>query len=307
MKTSLTAIFVLLPFFLFSQTKKGVSPIQSAVGSQQSTATRAVIIGISDYRDDRIPDLNFAHKDAEAFAAYLQSPTGGETPKENIQLLTNEKATTGQMVAAMGWLVDESSPGDKAIIYFSGHGDVERISKFQRGYLLSHDSPPNNYMAGAFPVFGLQDIISTLSEMNVQVVMVSDACRAGKLAGSNVNGTQATSAVLAQQFANEIKILSCQPEEFSLEGEQWGGGRGCFSYHLLDGLYGLADNNEDQQVNLLELGRYVQEKVMTETAPHSQTPMTAGKKTATLSQVDKDYLEKILAGKKKSTTRFGRY
>ena len=25
------------------------------------------------------------------------------------------------------------------------------------------------------------------------------------------------------QYANEVKILSCQPNEFSLEGEQWGG------------------------------------------------------------------------------------
>ena len=306
---TLSLLFFLLP--LHAQ-EKGVSPIQSADlvpnllrdGSEQSAVTRAVIVGISDYRDDRIPDLNFAHKDAEAFKAYLRSPAGGELPEENLQLLTNEKATTGQIVAAMGWLVEESQPEDKVIIYFSGHGDVERISKFQRGYLLTHDSPPNNYMAGAFPVFGLQDIISTLSEMDVQVVMVSDACRAGKLAGSNVNGTQATSAVLAQQFANEIKILSCQPEEFSLEGEQWGGGRGCFSYHLLDGLYGLADKNTDEKINLLEIERYLEDKVMTEAAPHSQIPMTVGSKSALIANVDKKYLEKLLADKKNKQSTF---
>ncbi len=302
MKTMFTSLIVCYCLLLTAQ-ERGVAPISNASISNTQT-TRAVIIGISDYRDDRIPDLNFAHKDAEAFKAYLQSPAGGELPEKNIQLLTNKKATTGQMVAAMGWLVEESQPGDKAVIYFSGHGDVERISKFQRGYLLTHDSPPNNYMAGAFPVFGLQDIISTLSEMDVQVVMVSDACRAGKLAGSNVNGTQATSAVLAQQFANEIKILSCQPEEFSLEGEQWGGGRGCFSYHLLDGLYGLADKNTDEKINLLEIERYLEDKVMTEAAPHSQIPMTVGSKSALIANVDKNYLEKILADKKNKQSAF---
>ena len=298
MKSKIILSLLIIPFFIFGQNEKGATPIPSHSGGGWEGATRAVVIGISDYRDDRIPDLNFAHKDAEAFKAYLQSPAGGELPRKNIQLLTNEKATTGQMVAAMGWLVEESRPGDKAIIYFSGHGDVERISKFQRGYLLTHDSPPNNYMAGAFPVFGLQDIISTLSEMDVQVVMVSDACRAGKLAGSNVNGTQATSAVLAQQFANEIKILSCQPEEFSLEGKQWGGGRGCFSYHLLDGLYGLADKNTDEKINLLEIERYLEDKVMTEAAPHSQIPMTVGSKTSVVANVDKNYLEKRKEDKK---------
>ena len=128
--------------------------------------------------------------------------------------------------------------------------------------------------------------------------MISDACRAGKLAGSSIGGTQATSSALAQQFANEIKILSCQPEEFSLEGEQWGGGRGCFSYHLLDGLYGLADGNADEKINLLEIERYLEETVMTEAAPHSQIPMTVGSKAAVVASVDKDYLENIVAEKK---------
>ena len=39
--------------------------------------------------------------------------------------------------------------------------------------------------------------------------------------------------------------MSCQPNEYSIEGEQWGGGRGAFSYHLVDALYGLADANAD--------------------------------------------------------------
>ncbi|MBK7305024.1 MAG: hypothetical protein IPI90_17740 [Saprospiraceae bacterium] len=47
------------------------------------------------------------------------------------------------------------------------------------------------------------------------------------------------------------KILSCQPNEFSLEGEQWGGGRGVFSYHLVDGLFGLADRNNDGLITLV--------------------------------------------------------
>ncbi len=34
-----------------------------------STTTRAVIIGISDNQDKKIPDLQYAHKDAEAFAS----------------------------------------------------------------------------------------------------------------------------------------------------------------------------------------------------------------------------------------------
>ncbi|MBK8492538.1 MAG: hypothetical protein IPL49_17025 [Saprospirales bacterium] len=65
------------------------------------------------------------------------------------------------------------------------------------------------------------------TQNKAQVIVIADACHAGKLAGTRL-GYRATAPNLSQQFANEVKVLSCQPNEFSLEGEQWGGGRGCF-------------------------------------------------------------------------------
>jgi tetratricopeptide (TPR) repeat protein len=270
---------------------KGANPLATPLEGGEGGVTRAVVIGISDYADDRIPDLRFAHADATAFAGYLGSTAGGSLTNERIICLTNKDATAGKIIAAFDWLIAESKPGDRALIYFSGHGDVERLTKFQRGYLLCYDAPGTTYMAGgSLAVGSLEDIITTLSESSVQVVMISDACRSGKLAGSANGGTQATTASLAQQFSKEIKILSCQPEEFSLEGEQWGGGRGCFSFHLVDALTGLADANADGSVNLLETGRYLEEKIPAETAPHNQIPMTVGNKSAALATVQPDAL-----------------
>jgi len=298
-----------LPLFLTAQTEKpasaGASMNKSAtpLPSQNSTpdtqnSTRAVVVGISDYQNPQIPDLRFADRDAAVFADWLRSPAGGSVPETHLQVLLNSDATTGKIIAALGGLVADCKPGDQAVIYFSGHGDVERISKFQRGFWLSWDSPPAVYAAGACALGYLQDIISTLSDAGVQVVVVADACRAGKLAGSAVGGTQATSAALAQQFANEVKILSCQPEEYSLEGEQWGGGRGAFSYHLVDALYGMADANADGTLSLLELGRYLEDRVPAETAPHSQIPFTVGGKATPVARVD---AAQLAAWKKQKT------
>jgi Caspase domain/Tetratricopeptide repeat len=240
------------------------------------TSTRAVVIGISDYREPLIPDLRFADRDARAFADWLRSAEGLALPDSSIRLLANQQATTAQMIVNLDWLIEASKPGDRAFIYFSGHGDVERVTKFNLGYLLSYDSPPAVYGAGAFSLQYLQAILSTLSENDVQVFIITDACRAGKLAGNGVSGTQVTATQLSQQFANEIKVLSCQPDEFSLEGEQWGGGRGCFSYHLEDALYGFADADHDASVDLLELRRYLEDQVSAEAAPQSQVPMVMG-------------------------------
>ena len=304
MKSLLLALFLLSPFFAKTQTNlpantKEKPSSQATSGNDAKPAnaqpeiwfptpdTRAVVIGISNYQDEKIPDLRFADRDALAFANFLRSPAGGAVPEAQIVLLTNQKATAGNIIAALTGLVEESKLGDRAIISFSGHGDVEQVTKSQWGYLLAHDAPPKVYPAGGtVPLPYLQDIIATLSEAGVQVFVVSDACHAGKLAGSSRSGSKATTSVLAQQFSNEVKILSCQPDEFSIEGEQWGSGRGCFSFHLLNALLGAADANSDGAVSLLETGRYLEDKVPADAAPQSQIPMLVGSRNTVLAHVD---------------------
>ncbi len=63
----------------------------------------------------------------------------------------------------------------------------------------------------------------------MQVIVVSDACRAGKLAGSEYGGTRATSAALAQQFATL---------------DEWSGGRaiiglGASSANVIEQFHGI--------------------------------------------------------------------
>ncbi len=309
MKTNLIlSFFLLLPIVLGGQTQKPSSPVSKGVSpiakdpriSSEPTAgqTYAVVVGISDYQDKDIPDLRFADKDAEAFANFLRSPSGGSLDGDHLKLLTNKEATTAQFDAALGWLIDVSKEGDQAIIYFSGHGDVETKTRSQQGFLLCWDSPPQAYVSGAYPIFFLKEVISTLSiENKARVMVVTDACRSGKLAGNSIGGQQLTSQNLAQQFANEIKILSCQPNEYSIEGEQWGGGRGAFSFYLVDGLYGMADSNADGAVNLMEIGRYLEDHVTSEVAPQSQVPMTSGNRTEKLAVVFPEMLAQVRQNK----------
>ncbi|MFZ1514509.1 MAG: caspase family protein, partial [Saprospiraceae bacterium] len=239
-------LIMLLPFLAFSQNKpassvgRGASPIGTKTEQSTSGATYAVVVGISDYQDKDIPDLRYADKDAEAFANFLRSEAGGKLDKDHLKMLLNKEATMAQFANALDWLWENVKEGDQAIIYFSGHGDVEKKSLTQPGFLLCWDAPARVYMAGgAFALPMLQEVISTLSIQNkAKVIVITDACRSGKLAGNSVGGAQATASNLSKQFANEIKILSCQPNEYSIEGEQWGGGRGAFSFNLVNALYG---------------------------------------------------------------------
>lgn len=287
--------------FIFSLAcgqEKGLTPIVSAKNSVGETY--AVVVGISDYQDEEIPDLSYADKDAEAFAFFLQSQAGGSLDEDHLKVLLNEEATLAKFAMHLDWLWEVIKENDRVIIYFSGHGDVERKSLTQPGYLLCWDAPSKVYMAGgAFNVRDLNDVVSTLSIQNkAKVILVTDACRSGNLSGSDIGGPQATASILAKQFANEIKILSCQPNEYSIEGKQWGGGRGAFSFHLLDGLTGMADQNKDLIVNLKEIGRYLEDNVTEEVSPHNQNPMIVGSKSEQLTNVFPKLLSQLKEGKK---------
>ncbi|MFT4533432.1 MAG: tetratricopeptide (TPR) repeat protein [Saprospiraceae bacterium] len=297
-------LFALVTISMEAQSTKGLKPIKKQTLSP-SGVTRAVVVGISDYQNKDITDLQYAHLDARIFADYLLDEDGYGLDSSHVTVLLNEEATSGNFVSALYGLMEDGQEGDQIIIYFSGHGDVESTTISQPGFLLCWDAPARVYMAGGtFGLAYLQEIISTLSlKVKSKVVVITDACRSGKLAGSDIGGSQATAANLSKQYANEVKILSCQPDEFALEGDAWGGGRGVFSYFLMAGLKGMADRNEDGEVSLSELERYLEDNVSETVAPHSQIPMTVGQRNTTLSFVNAKVLQRTK--EEMSDTNFG--
>ena len=263
---------------------------------------RALIIGISNYEDDVIPDLQFANRDAEAMADYFLNVDPVKIRPEHIKLITDEQATGGNVHKALNELLEETKPNDQVIIYFSGHGDVETIDDLDPGHLLLYDTPSSTYKINSLRLSDLRDIVKQLSvDIGAEVTLITDACRSGNLAGKVINGSQATAAGLIAQFANETKILSCQPDEFSIEGPQWGGGRGVFSYHLVEGLTGLADNNKNFQVSLRELQRYLEDRVEEDVSPSNQSPIVQGNRNKVISTVSEENLISLIESKTQDT------
>ncbi|WP_273446767.1 caspase family protein [Neolewinella agarilytica] len=252
------------------------------------SGAKALIVGVSEYRDDKITDLEYADDDAEAFANLLTHQTAWKLDAQDIVLLTNEEATYGKFLAELDRLIEEAQPKERIILYFAGHGDVEVVSENKMGYLLFHDASATTYATGgACMVNTLDDALSRLIlEKKAEVILITDACRSGTLAGSQNGGPAATAAVISQLFGNTVKILSCEPDQSSLEDDSLDGGRGIFSYYLIKGLSGAADENEDRYVNLLELERYLVDEVMAASGDQ-QIPTTAGSKTTKLSKVDR--------------------
>ena len=86
------------------------------------------------------------------FADYLRQNNFWGINKDDITLLTNDKAKYGDLTVQLQRIAMVSKPGDNLLFYFSGHGDVETQTLFNRGYLLAYDTYSSNYMANGLRV-----------------------------------------------------------------------------------------------------------------------------------------------------------
>lgn len=270
--------------------------------------TYAVITGIAHYENKNIPNLNFSNRDALLFAQYLQSEAGGAVPKENIRLLIDSSATTAALYNALRWLkekcqrdAEEQSHAETTVyFYFSGHGDLENETLSQLGYLLAYNTPSNNYINNALRIEDLNDYAHLFSvKFKAKVVLITDACHSGTLAGNKNRGTYLVGQALSTAKENEIRIASCLPEEVSNEHEGWGDGRGVFSYYFINGLKGLADYNKDRFITLDEIKKYLEQSIPADPIIREnnlkQTPVLKGQENFRMASVHQQELELMQA------------
>ncbi len=246
-----------------------VSEIKSGVAPDGRGKLWAVVVGVSDYQNLKPEEqLKFAHRDAEEMVAFLRSPEGGGFPSNQIKLLLNQNATVAAIRTALGsWLARSAEPDDVVYVFFAGHGVVEN----NEGYLLAYDSDPQNLYATALSVAELNRIVSERVRTREQVVIV-DACHSGKL-GLVSRGTAAGGEALISRYLDEVdksgegsfRLLASRENERSYEDTRWGGGHGVFTYFLLEGLRGKADNDADGVIRAGELLNYLSEAVPGET------------------------------------------
>jgi tetratricopeptide (TPR) repeat protein/uncharacterized caspase-like protein len=239
----------------------------------------AVVIGVSNYKNLGPKDqLEFAHRDAAEFADFLRSPNGGGFPSNQLTLLTNQAATLSAMRSALGTMLPRSAePDDMVIIFFAGHGVVEGE---RDGYLLAHDSDPQNLYATALQVSELNRIVNERLKART-VILITDACHAGQLGWTSRNTGEA--GLLVNRYLDEVgksgkgvfRLLASRADQLSYEDKRFGGGHGCFTWFLLEGLRGKAERDGDGFVRVGELLDYLSENVP-KTTQALQHPRAAG-------------------------------
>ncbi|MBL6929762.1 MAG: caspase family protein [Rhodospirillales bacterium] len=256
----------------------------------------AVVIGNRSYQGDRIPEVAFAHRDAEAFKTYLVDVL--DYDPENIVDLRD--ATQAQMEAALGnvrshqgTLWSYLEPGESTVtVFYSGHG-VPGL-KDKRGYLLPVDADPNAPEINGYPVDVLYDNLRKLKARAVRVYL--DACFSGESSGGQLLDA-ASGVVIKAKLPQVSKGMVALSAAAADQVASWDkkARHGLFTTHLLDALYGKADagkfGNGDGMVSLDEVGKYLK-RTMTRAARRTykriQTASLQGDGGAVLAVLPKD-------------------
>lgn len=225
--------------------------------------TYALLIGISEYQ--KLPQdlwLQYANADAATFAQHLQSGRGGGVPPQNLLLLSNREATTAAVRNAFQtFLRNRAGKKDTVFIFIAGHGTVDS----KGSYILTYDSDPQDLSTTAIPIQEIQDLVQQELSKVGRVVLLADVCRAAAIGATRPSTVNAAIERLGEASGEILGLMASRPKEVSYEGPQYGGGHGAFTYSVLKGLQGGADENKDQTVNVTEIIDYVRTQVASNT------------------------------------------
>jgi len=131
-----------------------------------------LIIGIDNYLDDKLPDLDNPIHDAEKIYRTL---TSKYTFDSNNMLLLKD-ASRDEIVLALDSLANRVTSDDNVLIFYAGHGKWDE--KANVGYWLPSDASFNT-RANWFRNSTLVDYLKTIDSKHT--LLITDACFAGSI------------------------------------------------------------------------------------------------------------------------------
>ena len=221
----------------------------------------ALIIGNGDYQHRDVPDVKYAHRDAEAFKRYVLDVLGFD-PRNVIYL---RDATRRLMHDALGTRGDNRSDvwahlhpkgGSDVVVFYSGHGVPGARDK--RGYLLPVDADPKAAEQDGYSIDLLYANLGKLKEAKTVRVYL-DACFSGGSAGGGLIRDASPVYVSAQLPSGVGEKVTSLTAATGTQIASWDAEarHGMFTHYLLDALYGNGDADKDGRVTAREAKQYL--------------------------------------------------
>lgn len=209
-------------------------------------------IGVSRYKNPQY-NLGVADKDAQAMSKLFKGQKGKIYKDVITKTLTNEKATSDNVLDALDWIDKEVTSKDVAMIFIAGHGVNDEKGNY---YFLSHDANLDRLRRSAVKWLEIQDTIKNLPS---KVILLADTCHSGNITGTRRDITSAIKSI-TNSGSGSIIMTATTGSGYSYEQKEWG--HGAFTKALLDGIgKHKADYDADGSVSIKEIDLYVTNRV----------------------------------------------
>jgi hypothetical protein len=199
----------------------------------------ALLIGIGNYMETS--DVMYADHSAQAFATLLEVTFG--LPKENIMVLINEKATSGQIKVKLEHLKELAEEDSNLYLFFAGHGVP---GKDGETYLLPADMKADQiYLEKRLKI---ENIYKQLNQSSAkQTYLFLDTCFSGKDdSGSLLYEDIAATLLVKKSVVKGSKLTILTAGDFDdFANIYTQKGHRLFSYFLIDELAKGYNNIDD--------------------------------------------------------------
>jgi WD40 repeat protein len=256
-------------FYVTAKSKQGFDAEKSRFtviyeGKTEEKARLFVLtIGINEYRNPKY-NLNYAVADAASFETALITGSRKLFDQPVVKSIRNTKATKAGILAAFQEIQQQAKEQDLFVFYYAGHGVMSDGKQNEaQFYLVPHDI---TQLYGKDEMLQEKGISAAeLKELSKNInaqkqVFILDACQSsGALESVALRGAEEEKA-MAQlaRSTGTFWITAAGSEQFATEFADLG--HGVFTYSLIEGLGGKADNG-DKKITIKELSAFIETRV----------------------------------------------
>ncbi len=248
---------------------------------QNNTSFYALIIGIDNYNDPRIPDLSYCKNDAKEI---LDSLLEHGWREEEITIYRDSEATKDAILSTLNSMVQRAQENDYIFVYYSGHGTYVSDSSGDEDDGTDEAIIPVDYNSGDISTLIFDDELGeSFSECKTEKgIFIFDSCNSGGFINKALQGEEILKPRYIQiedtkgsatngdlDIINLPVMTASGQDESSYEDPPLQ--HGIFTYFLLDGIKNLnADRDSDNYITIRELFNYAE--IHTESYTNSQHP-----------------------------------
>lgn len=222
----------------------------------------ALLIGTSEYHDERLARLKTPAADVDVLAELLRNPDIGGY---EVKLLLNEQFA--DVLKEIVSFLKDRNRDDHLLLYFSGHGVMDEGGNL---YLATQDTERDLLSATALSSKFIKDEMDR--SRSKRQVLILDCCHSGAF----MKGTKGAGPALTQttfEGYGRAVLTAADSVQYALEGDQVEEGLelSLFTHFLTEGIQtGEADRGNDGWIELDEWFDYAFRKVRDHT--DKQTP-----------------------------------